>query len=762
MAEEQIIIEVVVDNSAAQKALTQNTKAVDGLNQSNKQLRATNKELSQDYKANSVAINKNNEEIAKNNVQLTKYKQGQKAAAQQLKATNNSLNAQKAALAANKRAIGDVNTATKQGQKEYKRLEKEISKQTKSLKNAEQAQGTFTRSVGDYGSALGQVNPAMGSAVSGFQAMTKGALAFIATPIGAVIAALGLAVGALTEYFQGSEEGQNDLLKITNKLSAVFGVLSDVVQIVGKAIFDAISEPQEAIKELGNLIVENVINRFKAVALVGDAIVKIISGDLKEGFKDLANAGLQAATGVEDVIGKTEEAIVATKEFAAEKTKQLNDNFDRSREISALQIFLAKNERRVLVENAKLDVEIAKRRLDAKKEDQFTAEERIKLLREAQDLEDQFAQNELANAQIRLRIKQQENKQGKSNKEDKLEEARLEAEVIKLEEARANTKRKVESEIQTNIKKRDAATKASEKITQDAIDKEKQAAFELDIFKRELAANELTDAQAKADALILIEQDKSARLLENEKLTASEKLLIEEESLQTQKEIQKEADEESADEEIATDEEIASAKIGLASGVAGAVSQFAEEGSIAAKAAGIAQVGINTAQAIIAAFATPLPLPVQFAQASVVGGIGAAQSAKIAGIFEDGGITKFADGGLSDGGMFEGASHANGGVKFAVGGKIHEAEGGEAIINKRSTAMFKPLLSSLNAAGGGKKFASGGIPLAASSTAGIDSAMASENSISNQIKNQVPAQVAVTDINRTQSNVSVKQSRASI
>ena len=73
-----------------------------------------------------------------------------------------------------------------------------------------------------------------------------------------------------------------------------------------------------------------------------------------------------------------------------------------------------------------------------------------------------------------------------------------------------------------------------------------------------------------------------------------------------------------------------------------------------------------------------------------------------------GGSDKFEQGGLTNGGMFKGSSHANGGVKFAVGGRIHEAEGGEAIINKRSTAMFKPMLSAMNQAGGGVKFANGG------------------------------------------------------
>jgi hypothetical protein len=70
---------------------------------------------------------------------------------------------------------------------------------------------------------------------------------------------------------------------------------------------------------------------------------------------------------------------------------------------------------------------------------------------------------------------------------------------------------------------------------------------------------------------------------------------------------------------------------------------------------------------------------------------------------------KFEKGGLVGGGVFEGNSHAQGGVKFSSGGRIMEAEGGEAIINKRSTAMYKPLLSAINQAGGGKKFAFGGI-----------------------------------------------------
>ena len=72
------------------------------------------------------------------------------------------------------------------------------------------------------------------------------------------------------------------------------------------------------------------------------------------------------------------------------------------------------------------------------------------------------------------------------------------------------------------------------------------------------------------------------------------------------------------------------------------------------------------------------------------------------------------------GGLLEGNSHANGGIPMLVDGKRPiEAEGGEAIINKRSVAMFGKELDFINRAGGGvglfekggyiRKFAQGGL-----------------------------------------------------
>jgi hypothetical protein len=107
--------------------------------------------------------------------------------------------------------------------------------------------------------------------------------------------------------------------------------------------------------------------------------------------------------------------------------------------------------------------------------------------------------------------------------------------------------------------------------------------------------------------------------------------------------------------------------------------------------------------------------------------------------------------------MVHGKSHANGGEKFSVGGRVVELEGGEAVINKKSTAMFRPMLSRMNEAGGGRKFADGGMVFA------TDLMETQANSFESMLTNQEPQEVllveaAVTDSQRSVANIEAKAS----
>tara|TARA_R100000329_G_scaffold151251_2_gene146620 strand:- start:3389 stop:6280 length:2892 start_codon:yes stop_codon:yes gene_type:complete len=109
------------------------------------------------------------------------------------------------------------------------------------------------------------------------------------------------------------------------------------------------------------------------------------------------------------------------------------------------------------------------------------------------------------------------------------------------------------------------------------------------------------------------------------------------------------------------------------------------------------------------------------------------------------------------GGMVHGRSHAEGGEKFAVGGRVVELEGGEAVINKRSTAMFRNQLSAMNSAGGGVKFADGGLLNMPSFTTAQFDALNSQTNIGQQ-----KVVVVEADITDAQNTVSTIQSEATI
>ena len=158
------------------------------------------------------------------------------------------------------------------------------------------------------------------------------------------------------------------------------------------------------------------------------------------------------------------------------------------------------------------------------------------------------------------------------------------------------------------------------------------------------------------------------------------------------------------------------------------------------KNAALGKAAMETALNIIKAFGEP----VQMALAALTG---STQMAVIQ-------AQQFAHGGL-----VHGKSHANGGEKFAVGGRVVELEGGEAVINKRSTSMFRSQLSAINQAGGGVKFADGGL-LNMPSFATNQFNAVGMNGLAGAMSQGGRVYVLESDITNTQNNVSLIQSQA--
>lgn len=235
--------------------------------------------------------------------------------------------------------INALGEAEGQNAEQKRVLEKEAKALYEQMNELQKATGKAQLQVGDYTlinkeleGALNQVNPALGGTVAGIQSATKAAMTFIATPIGLVLAAIAAALALVTTWFNRTEEGQNALAVASAAFEQVLSAVLNVASELGAIIFKLFTDPKEAIVELGDMIVENILNRLEAFGKMGEAIVKILKGDLIDGFKDLGNATVQLATGIEDVGGKWDD-IVEKAQKAAEIQKELNDLATEEREL---------------------------------------------------------------------------------------------------------------------------------------------------------------------------------------------------------------------------------------------------------------------------------------------------------------------------------------------------------------------------------------------------------------------------------------------
>lgn len=200
--------------------------------------------------------------------------------------------------------------------------------------------------------------------------------------------------------------------------------------------------------------------------------------------------------------------------------------------------------------------------------------------------------------------------------------------------------------------------------------------------------------------------------------------------------------------------QIQQAKVQVASDALGTLASMLDEQSNEFKLLASAQAVIDTYGAANAAYKSASEIPVV---GWVLGPIAAATAvaAGLANVAKINGV-KFADGGL-----LQGASHEQGGIMI-------EAEGGEAIINKRSTSMYRPLLSEINKRGGGVGFAERGMLVPSSPDfaalgggAQLDKIGMQMDSMFNKITS-IPVTVLADDITRTQRKVAVIDKQGNI
>ena len=409
-----------------------------------------------------------------------------------------------------------VNVVTKGAVKEVDELNDSIKDTGKDAKNTQDSLNTIT------GGAVGRFNALKTNVFGAVKSFKSLRVAIIASGIGALV----LAVVALGQAFTRSEAGQNKFAKLMGVIGSIINNLLDVLADLGEALIKAFEDPQQAIKDFGNLIKENISNRLEGLAelipALGRAIKLLFSGEFAEAGKVAANATGKVVLGVENVVEKTQAAINKTKEFV----KELEEEARVAAKIADDRAEADKIERKNTVERAKADREIADLRFKAEQRDKFSVSERIKFLEEASALEEEITNQEIEAARLRFEAKKLENSLSKSTKEDLDEQAQLEAQLIGLNTSKLRLQKRLQTSLTTFRNEEKAERESARKAEEDA-QKLKEDLRKKNEKEEQIARDKKKAADEKAQQEELKREEQQWNLLQKITNTAQEQELLE-------------------------------------------------------------------------------------------------------------------------------------------------------------------------------------------------------------------------------------------
>lgn len=473
-------------------------------------------------------------------------------------------------------------------------------------KEAEKNVDDLNEGIDETKTGVSDVANAADAMAGGFIGKFKGVIKSVRTGIGAfkslrvAIAATGLgalviAIGSVVTAFKSSEEGQNKFAKLMGIIGAVTGNFVDLIADLGENIIGAFENPKEAVSNFAKLLKENIVNRFegmiKLVPRLGTAIGLLFRGKFKEAGKVATDAVGQVVLGVENVTDKVVAATEAVGDFIEENKREAKVAAD----IADMRAKADKAERQLILDRAKADRERAELLDKAVDKENFTAEQRIAFLEEAAAIEEAITQQEIDAARLRFEAKKAENELSKSTKEDKDEEAQLEARLIELETARLRKQKAVTAQL-SGVRREAQAERDAE-----AAEEEKK--------RKEREAQELKDKQE-------LEKEK----LEAEKKANDQRIAMEKAVQESRRAVMQKGFE---------------AVMALTQAFAGASEKQQRRAFEIQKRVQIAQTLMSTYQAITDAMAAKggdalLPFPLRLANAVVAGVMGLANVKKIA------------------------------------------------------------------------------------------------------------------------------------
>lgn len=634
------------------------------------------------------------------------------------------------------------------GSKNFKDLKDNLEQNEKAFAKADAKSKGLTKTLEGIPGPIGQV-------AQGFTGMGKAATAFIANPIGAVIALAGVIFAAFTKAIKNSEAATDSLTKITAIFSGIIRPVFAFIEDIAVATLDNLAKGLEVVAgwfgETG-----------KAAGKYTDEL-----DNAEDAEKDLAvsraetNKQLAEAREIlSDTNASYDDRVAALKKVQSAEEAQSKAEIDNKRELAKLaqddidlngkseEAVQKLRDAKIALASAEQDG-AAKQRLFNKEQKKLDGEKDAADKARAKEAEDR-RKEDLANrkaAADKIRQLDQENQlasiEDEKAREVKAQEFAKAAALREIEQMKLTKQEKARLIEEIDEKNKLKLAEINDKYVKEQEKKDeenaaKKAKFEEDVAKaladtrEEKFALEKQETQKQFDDLIALAgadtekgkaliEARDAKLKELQTTFNAETLEMDRKKTEDAAKIAL-AEAQAKANAINASLDIAAQAGALLSQIAGKNKKLAIAGVIVEQGAAVGKVITSTQIAnagTIAAFPGPLapaaiPIIIKnnisagLSIATIVAG--AAKAISDINKAEVGDEAQKSEGkkiatSYAQGGLLTGRGHGQGGIATPMG----ELEGGEFVVNRKSTASFLPLLSSINEMGAGGVLGMGNI-----------------------------------------------------
>jgi hypothetical protein len=304
------------------------------------------------------------------------------------------------------------------------------------LNDEQNASSTLTNLLSGNFKALGEsaekaggagnlLKSSLSGATSGMMGMVKASLAFIVTPIGAILAAIVLAFALVKNAMSRSEES-------TNKITKVFTIFSG---IVGKLL--------KFLEPLGEFLIDGIVMGFELAGKAADKALSLISGGLEllgfdnasksvKGFQVEMQKAAKDASDLADAEANLEkqqrqsQRIQLEYQKNAEKLRQIRDDENltiaqRTKANEELGVVL-KNQLNEELKIAELALKVANLRIKAEGQTKETLDAQAEALTTISDIQERITGQESEQLVNRVALQKEANEKAKELRDKRIEQ----------------------------------------------------------------------------------------------------------------------------------------------------------------------------------------------------------------------------------------------------------------------------------------------------------------------------------------------------